>query len=509
MSLTYKSYNPDVLNCLANLSSDEVFTPPKVANDMLDMLPADLWSNPNTTFLDPVSKSGVFLREITKRLLKGLEHEFPDLQERLNHILTKQVFGIAITELTSLMSRRTLYCSKHANEAYSICTDFEDKKGNIKYKNREHTWDNKGKCTYCGASAELYERGEELEYHAYQFIHTEHPEKIYNNMKFDVIIGNPPYQLDDGGAQASAMPIYHLFVEQAIKMNPRYLSMIIPSRWFSGGKGLKSFRDEMISDKRIAEIHDFEDAKECFPGVEIKGGVCYFLWNSMKDNKKCKINTYKDGKIVSADLRPLKEDFLDIFIRYNEALSIVRRVYNANQTKFSSIVQSRNPFGLATNFSNIKNQKSNNSIKVYANKRHGYVDCRYILRNSDWIDKWKVIIPYAVGNGDLKTDELKPLVIGPRTCCTETYLVIGPLDTEQEARNVVSYMRTRFFHFLLGLKKITQHATSDKYELIPLLDFSKIWSDAVLYKQYNLSKLEIEFIESMILPGKDLSICYE
>ena len=256
-SLFHKVYNPDVLSCIANLSNDEVFTPPELANKIIDMLPQELFENPDTTFLDPCCKSGVFLREIAKRLIKGLEPQMPELEKRIEHIFSKQLFGIAITELTSLLSRRSVYCSKFPSSEFSAYQFPEDKpQGNIIFQRIKHTWKD-GKCVYCGASQSAYDRGNELETHAYQFIHNIDITKIFN-MKFDVIIGNPPYQMNDGGGEgSSAIPIYDKFVKNAIKLNPRYLSMIIPARWYSGGKGLDNFRDEILHDNRLRIIHDF------------------------------------------------------------------------------------------------------------------------------------------------------------------------------------------------------------------------------------------------------------
>ena len=492
-------HNPDVLTCIANLSSDEVFTPPPVVNQMLDSLPEELWSNEKTTFLDPVSKSGVFLREITKRLIDGLEIKIPNLEKRIEHILHNQVFGIGITELTSLISRRSLYCSKYSNGKYSI-VQFDDEQGNLKYFKTEHTWEGNS-CKYCGVSKDIYDRGEELESYSYSFIHSDNPLKLFN-MKFDVIVGNPPYQMSDGGAQSSSKPIYNLFVQQSIKMNPRYISMIIPSRWFTGGKGLDSFREQMINDKRIREIHDFPNENDCFPqSVKIEGGVCYFLWE--KDNiQEPTIFNYENGIVVSKSKRNLRLNGMDTFLRYNDSVSILQKVNKFNEEKFSKFVSSRQPFGIPTTFKTFKSKRDNlNNLKIYGNKYSGYVSSSIVTKNPHWIDEMKIYISMAYGYGNLPHQVINKPFIGEKgSICTETYLLIGPFSYEKRINNVLGYMRTKFFRFMVFLNKPTQHCTSKVYSLTPIQDFNEEWTDEKLYKKYGLNKEEIEFIESMIKP---------
>lgn len=495
------NYNPDVLTCLANLSNDEVFTPPSLANQILDTLPQELFSNSKTTFLDPVSKSGVFLREIAKRLMIGLETEFPDQQERLNHIFTKQLFGIAITELTSLLSRRSVYCSKIANGKYSICESFETDKGNILFDKIDHTWKN-GKCTFCNASQEVYQREDTLETYAYQFIHTNKPEKLFKNMKFDVIVGNPPYQLNVGiESKAFAISIYDKFVLQAKKLNPRYLAMIIPARWYAGGRGLDDFRKEMLNDRRIKTLVDYTDSIVCFPGVEIKGGVCYFLWDKDYNGDCTIISNVKDNLLVEVK-RPLLEKGMDTFVRYNEAISILNKVLKFKEKPFSDLVSVQTPFGFISSFKNFKNQPFDASIKLYAQNKIGYVKKDQIEKGQELIGKNKIYISKSYNAGENFPHQIinKPFKGEKNSCCTQTYIAIGPFKSDKETDNALQYMSTKFFRFLVMLKKISQDAMRGVYAISPVQDFSQTWSDEKLYAKYGITDEEIAFIDSMIRP---------
>ncbi len=493
------SYNPDVLTCLANLSNDEVFTPPSLANAMLDQLPAELWSDPTSTFLDPSCKSGVFLREIAKRLMIGLEKQFPDTQDRINHIYKNQLFGIGITELTGLLSRRSLYCSKYANGKYSIVEGFNNESGNIDFSRIEHKWFNE-KCVFCGANQSEYERSEDLETHAYKFIHTNKPEELYD-MQFDVIIGNPPYQLSTGGSGVQATPLYNKFVEQAKKLNPRYLTMIVPARWYSGGFGLDSFRDGMLKDNRIRRIVDYPEATDAFSGVQIKGGVMYFLWD--RDNPgDVTVSTFRNNEIVSTATRPLLEHASETFVRYNEAINILHKVWKFKEPTFEKLVSQQKPFGFPTTFKGRDKKISDNEVIVFGSKGTGYVSPVEISTNKDLVDKWKVLIPRA-GSGSDKFPHIilgKPFVPPLHSASTETYVAIGPLNSLEEAENVKKYVSTQFFRFLVMLLKPTQDALRKVYSYVPIQDFSEEWTDEKLYAKYGIDEDEIAFIESMIRP---------
>ena len=514
MSESYTSlYNPDVLSTLANLSSDEVFTPPHIVNQILDMLPQELFKDKNAKFLDPATKSGVFLREIAKRLLVGLEDQIPDLQQRIDHIFQEQLFGIATTEMTSLLSRRSVYCSKYPNSKYSI-TAFDNADGNIRFKRIEHKFRNK-KCVFCGANISEYSRDKSLENYAYEFIHNNNPKEVIK-MKFDVIIGNPPYQLSDGGGMgSSALPIYQKFVQQALKLKPRYLSMIIPARWYTGGRGLDEFRDVFLNDKSLRIIHDFLNEKDCFPSVTIKGGVCYFLWD--RDNKgDCVIYSHTGDKVTSISERPLLEKGLNTFIRFNEAISIYRKVFAFNEKSFSDLVSANDPFGFDVRVENsykrvkhtIKTKKDKGDIEFYyngwKNKGLGYINPHEIKKNSDWVNKPKIYIPKAWGIGNLNDDWLNPVIVTQPSCSTETYLVVGPFENEKIIDNVFSYMQTKFFHMMVSLVKISQNTMQKAYSLVPIQDFSVLWTDEKLYAKYSLTKDEIDFIETNITNKQNL-----
>jgi site-specific DNA-methyltransferase (adenine-specific) len=497
------NYNPDVLSCLANLSNDEVFTPPQLANQMLDLLPQELFRNPDTKFLDPCTKSGVFLREIAKRLIDGLANEIPDLQERIDHIMHHQLYGIAITRLTSMMSRRSLYCSKDASGKYSL-SHFDSPDGHIRFSEIQHTWI-QGKCRYCGASQEVYDRGDDFESHAYEFIHTENPKELYNNMTFDVIIGNPPYQLSDGGNGASAIPIYNKFVTQAIKLSPRFLTMIIPARWYAGGRGLDDFRELMLNDNRIKVIVDYFDSQECFPGIDLSGGVCYFLWDKEHQECSCEVKTNMHG-VQNTMNRPLLEKGNDSFIRFNEAIVVLRKVRACKERSFKEIVSRQKPFGFRTYVRGSRIKDQEHQILLYGNrnvvKDDEYVAVSDITQNLEWVYKYKVYISAAYGErGDFPYLMIgKPFLGEPFTCCSETFQVIGPFEKKQEAVNAISYIKTKFFRFMVLLVKNTQHAPAKVYSFVPLQDFSKPWTDDELYAKYGLTEEEIAFIESMIRP---------
>lgn len=535
------SRNPDVLTCIANLSNDEVFTPPEFAKRMLDELAsawaaghdgADLWADPSVRFLDPFTKSGVFLREITTRLVGGLHEVMPDLEERVDHILSNQVYGIGITQLTSLISRRSLYCSKWANGQHSIAKSLGTPDGNIWFERREHAWVGEvggakvgknatGKCSYCGANQRDYGRGDDLETHAYAFIHTDNVAGLVQELfggpvQFDVVIGNPPYQLGQSGGDAIgsfAMPIYQKFVDAAKSLDPRYIVMVIPSRWFAGGRGLDEFRREMLGDRRIRKLVDFPDSREVFAGVDIAGGVSYFLWDAAWDGM-CTFMTVSGD----AEAQPMDRylDEYDILVRSNGAVSILERVLpQTSPVNFDSLanqVAPIQPFSLRTNFRGSPAADAMaEPVLLYQNGGTGYIERSLIPRNGEWVGQWKVFLSATASEHGGQTDKsgtkrvFSRILIGaPGTACTETYLLVGLCANEAEALNLAAYLRTKFVRFLVSLRTNTQHLYSERFAFVPRLPMDRIWNDTDLYERYGLTMDERAFIEATMKPmGSD------
>ena len=531
-SFTLRSRNPDVLSCIANLSNDEVFTPPEVANQILDTLAegwaaanhgANIWANPTVTFLDPFTKTGVFLREITQRLTAGLAEQIPHLEDRVDHILTKQVYGIGITEITTLLARRTLYCSKYANGPHSIAKSFKHPEGNIWFERTEHTWVGgkewvytadkngdqikkytDGRCEFCSTSQKMLDRGIDAETHAYPFIHTHDAKQrvadIFGvEMQFDVVIGNPPYQLQsDGGTRD--MPIYQKFVNQAKTLEPRFLVMVIPSRWMASGLGLAEFRRQMLGDSRIRTLVDFPAAAEVFPGVEIKAGVCYFMRDANHDGQ-CQVSMIRGGERVGPVDRDLGE--FDVFVRDSRAVEILRKVQVRGEQSVNTILARDKEFGWTSNFKGFNESLTAGDIPLHYIKTMkrgvGSISRQKITKSAHLVDTWKVLVPQAFNGGDALPHQIvgKSLIASSPSVCTQSFLFFH-VDTEMEARSIQSYYCTRFFRFLVSLRKITQHATHATYTWVPLQTWDREWTDEALYEKYGITDEETALIESMV-----------
>jgi site-specific DNA-methyltransferase (adenine-specific) len=489
---------PDILEVIANLSNDQVFTPPRVVNAVLDMLPAEIWTEPSLKWLDPGCKTGVFPREITKRLIAGLADAIPDDQARLEHILGKMVFAVATETVTSLMARRTLYCSKSANGEFSAVT-MPTAAGNVWFERVEHSYE-KGRCTECGASSDQMER-EGRDNHAYAFIHASGRQAIEEEMgmKFDVIVGNPPYQMDSDGSNRT-MPLYNLFVEQAKAINPRYIAMIIPSRWMGSGLGLSGFRSEMLSDSRIRHLVDFPDSSELFPAVKVMGGACYFLWDRDSPGT-CESTLVRSGKAHGPVERRLDE--YDIFVRDSRALDILRKVLARKEASLYEILSSDKEFGLTSNFSDYSTKQFPSGIPLYAyqegSRLVGWIKRDKIQKSAHLIDTWKVLIPAAGFESQiLPTLVLSSLRRAPNpSACTQTYLFI-PTSSEESADSAETYIRTRFARFLVWLRKVSQHATRSTYRWVPQQTWDREWTDAELYEKYGITEEEQAYIAEMV-----------
>lgn len=497
--LNQTTSQPDILEVIADLSSDEVFTPPKVANAVLDLLPEEVWSDPDLRWLDSGTKTGVFLREVTRRLMIGLAEGIEGEQERLDHILRNMVFGLAITELTAKMSRRTLYCSKDATGPHSA-SKMPSADGNVWFDRVEHTYDKSGRCIECSASRSQMER-DNRENYAYGFIHADGRQQIEKEfgMKFDVIIGNPPYQMgSDGGTRT--MPLYNAFVDQARALNPRYIAMIIPSRWMAGGLGLDDFRASMLGDRRIRKIVDYPNSAELFPTVDIKSGINYFLWDRDSPGS-CDLIIVRNGERHGPNKRRLDE--YDVLVRDQRALAILKKVEAFEEQSMTAIVRSKNPFGLRTNFKGSSTQTPTSELRLYRSGSPEWVGRSQVASNSKWIDHWKVLVPKAgpgSSGGHVIPDVVlgQPVVSEPGSCCTETYMVVGPVASEAEASSLQSYLRTRFLRLLVSLRKLSQDAPKGTYKFVPQQPWDREWTDEELYAKYGITEDEQEYIAAMV-----------
>ena len=321
-------------------------------------------------------------------------------------------------------------------------------------------------------------------------------------MQFDVIIGNPPYQMSDGGNGASAKPIYNLFVEQSLKLKPNYLVMITPSRWFAGGKGLDDYRNKMLSDKHIKVLVDYANAKDCFPNNSIGGGVSYFLWDASWNGKCNVINI--NGESRNETTRSLNE--YPVFIRFNDAINIVNKVKSFRQETIEGIISTRNPFGLSSKERG-HGEKKEGDVNIITSQGSFFIGEKEVLQSKNLIDKYKVLISKVTsehaGEPD-KEGKYKVLsrteVIGPNVVCTDSYIIIGGFNRSEEATNLYSYLTTRFVRFMLLMAVSSINLSKDKFQFVPLQDFSHPWTDEMLYEKYGLDKDEIAFIERMIRP---------
>lgn len=517
-----KGHNPDVLSAIANLSSDLVFTDPVFAGLMLDGVESSwresgnsgsIWSNPQVTFFDPACKSGVYLREVVSRLSKGLAEQIPDTQERINHILTRQVFGLALEDLTALMARRTVYCSKKANDKFSICTKFDDRDGNIWLPEVSHRWGKAARgCLDCGASRREYDRSPDLASHAYPFLHEEALNNLArekfgtNDMKFDVIIGNPPYQMSTGGGTQTkqAKPIYHKFVEQALAMSPRIVSLVIPSRWFAEGfTNLEGFRDRMMKDRRIRKIVDYPDSREVFGDQGPAGGVHYFIWDSLWDGP-CEFVTVRQGEQVSSTERYL--DTHEVIIRDKTALDVIGKVEGNLEGSLQGLVSAISPFGLPTSFNGLNSEAQlKDAVRIRTSKGDTWLARSDISKGVELVDSWKVLLSATSSEHAGQPDKSgfrrvfsRIEVLPPGTAVTHSYLILGPAASEQEAKNIAGYLQTKFVRYLVSVIQSTQHISRGSFKFVPKVDFKKAWTDELLYRKFDLSDEEIQVIQSQI-----------
>jgi|LSQX01.1.fsa_nt_gb superfamily II DNA or RNA helicase len=460
----------DIFDYIPPQKTNQIFTPRRVVNMMVDMLEKanpEIFSDYTIRFLDPYAKSGLYIAEIVRRLHHGLEEQIPNSKERIKWILENQVYAIAPSNIIYNIVKNFIFpADVEISTKNLVEIDLAKHLDEVNWRDR---------------IAEAF-GGEDL--------------------KFDVIIGNPPYQMEsDGGTRD--IPIYHKFVEQAKVFKPSYLIMIMPSRWMGGGLGLTSFRRTMLADTQIRELVDYPASEDIFPGVEVKGGVCYLLWK--KDCRgDCLITTVRGLERVGPVSRALDE--YDILVRDSRALPILRKVLNQKEQSITDILSVDKEFGWTSNFSGFHHKEAPGRIPLYYNRGGkrliGWIDRSDVQKSLHLIDTWKVLIPKAGSDGGKRLPDYvlgKSLIAESPSVCTQTYLFFF-LNSLEQARSLNSYLETRFFRFLVSLRKMTQDATRSTYLWVPVQEWDRIWTDEMLYEKYNLSDEEIHFIESMVRP---------
>lgn len=534
--------NFDILETITNVGNDEVFTPRKTCSMILDALPDEVWHNPDYKWLNPATKNGIFEREIALRLDDGLKDIIPDIETRRKHILQDMIFSIGQTRFTANVARRTLYYCSQANRkcdgikaedghyvnGYAIGNGswFSDEEGNIKTPNIGHTFvsdsgkpmpDNckdeekkKYKCKYCGINgASAYNDVNQRETYAYEFIHFDGKDLLKHlqdrffggdrNMKFDIIIGNPPYQLSTNDKGTQATPIYQLFIQQAVNLNPKYISMITPSKWFAGGmSSLDGLRNYMMSCQNIRAITDFSNAKECFPCNSVGGGVCYFLWDRDYQGP-CEFTNVINGN-QNTSTRELNE--FPILVRLNSAVTILKKIKDKKEENMVEMASPLMPFGLSSDIRGDKNKSEKKSIELHASNGVTFISECDIHKGKELLDKYKVLVgilgaehalePDKDGKFRIITSSLK--IIGPNSACTHSYFTIGNFDNAETANNLYNYLKTKFARFLILLAMTSTHLSRNVLLFLPKQDFSEEWNDSKLFKKYGLSQEEMDLI---------------
>lgn len=478
----WKVVNRHITDCLGGYNFyDENFEntieTPKFINH--GQVTTDTLANLNAKILEINSKTGLYPLFVTYNIfrakIKEKELAIEEQEKLWEQTIKENIFVICKTPMAKSITKRTLVGFKNIkiNAHYFDDLIMQVEKKSEKFTKQilnPKTWNIEGET----------------------------------DMKFDAIVGNPPYQLTTGGSKAQAVPLYNLFINIAKKLNPNYISMIMPSRWFSGGMGLDTFREEMLNDKRIRCIIDYSNAKDCFPGVSISGGINYFLWDKNYQGI-CKYTNIHDNKKTVKD-RILNE--FSVFIRFNEGIDIIRKIQQKKEDSIISIVSSLSPFGIDSKVRG-KTNRFESSLSLYSSDGVSYIDDKSVKVGTDLINKYKVMVSKVISEHALEPDKdgkfkvfstLK--VLEPKEVCTFSYFIIGGYENKMKTENLLSYLKTKLLRFLLLLSISSINLSKDKFQFVPMQDFNKPWTDEELYKKYNLTQEEINFIESMLKPMK-------